>query len=183
MHLMARRTLILIGLRGSGKSSLGRCLAHHLAGDLVDLDDRTPGEVGCSDVASAWKKVGEAGFRAAEVTALRRVLEEAPAVLALGGGTPTAPGAAELLRGTRDDRETLIIYLHAAPAELRARLAGDANAHRPALLAGGGGVLGEIEDVYQARDPLYRTLADHVIETAGRPLEELVREVASLAGP
>lgn len=173
---MSQRGIILIGLRGSGKSSVGRLLASRLGGSLVDLDDETPREMGCRSVAEAWAKEGEPGFRAAETRALERVLRAPPRVLALGGGTPTAPGAAAMLRAHRTAARAIVVYLHAAPAELRRRLAGADNTHRPALVvgkAGAGGVIDEVERVYAARDEAYRALADRVVETAGQDASEI----------
>lgn len=170
---MSQRGIILIGLRGSGKSSVGKLLASRLQGTFVDLDDETPREMGCRSVAEAWVKEGEPGFRAAEVRALERVLRARPRVLALGGGTPTAPGAAAMLRAHREATGAILLYLHAAPEVLRGRLAGADNAHRPALMPGGGGTLDEVDRVYAARDAAYRALADRVVETAGHDANEI----------
>ncbi|QKK09395.1 MAG: hypothetical protein HND58_15335 [Planctomycetota bacterium] len=100
--------LLLIGLRGSGKSTLGRLVAERLVADglvaaFSDLDDAVLARLGHATVAEAWNTLGEPAFRTAETACLR---ERVPAalddgtpqvVVALGGGTPTAPGAAELL--------------------------------------------------------------------------------------
>ncbi|MBY0262467.1 MAG: hypothetical protein K2Q20_08995, partial [Phycisphaerales bacterium] len=86
-------TIVLIGLRGSGKSTLARLLAKRLGLIPVDLDDRTPGFAGQPTVAAVFANLGEPAFREAEARALRQALAEPGIVLALGGGTPTAPGA------------------------------------------------------------------------------------------
>lgn len=155
--------IILLGLRGCGKTTAGRLLAARLARPFVDLDDVTPGELGAATVAEAWARHGEPAFRHAEVMALTRVLSRDGQVIALGGGTPTAPGAPHLLELTAAQGRAVIVYLRAPADVLRARLAGVSNANRPSLT--GLGVLEEIEGVLSARDPLYRELAQHVVET------------------
>lgn len=169
--------LILMGLRGSGKSTLGSLVAARLARPFIDLDDRVMARLGFETVARAWDAVGEPAFRIAEASELRAVLDEHPhgLVLALGGGTPTAPGAADALRAHAAAGAALV-YLRCTPAELRARLsrpaagAGEAAAgvhsagpNRPSLT--GRDPLDEIEEVFQRRDPLYRGLATRVLES------------------
>lgn len=157
--------LLLIGLRGSGKSTLGRLLAAELGAAFVDLDDETPGVLGAAGVREAWDRHGEDGFRKAEVVALARVLREDGRVVALGGGTPTAPMAAELIADERAAGRARVVYLRATPATLRARLGDSDNAHRPSLT--GAGVLDEVEQVFARRDPAYLGLADRTLEVDG----------------
>lgn len=162
--------LLLIGLRGSGKSTLGRALGQQRGVGFLDLDDAVLRAMGHATVADAWRAEGEGAFRMAETQALRRTLESdapgRPRVIALGGGTPTAPGAADLIREARRAGVAMVVYLRCAPDELRRRLrilgveTGDSN--RPSLT--GKSALDEVEDVFNARDPLYRELADHTFE-------------------
>lgn len=165
---MREMRLILIGLRGSGKSTLARGLAARLSCAWADLDDVTPRELGCATVAEAWSTRGEPAFRAAEVMALSKVLSGDARVIALGGGTPTAPGnpgnpgAAELLRAEQSAGRARVIYLRASPAALRERLRGGMGANRPSLT--GADPLAEIEEVFTRRDGPYRRIADRVIE-------------------
>lgn len=158
--------LILIGMRGSGKTTVGGLLAARLGRPFVDLDDVVAKALDAPTPGEAWRVRGEAAFRSAEVIALRSALRVSGRVLSLGGGTPTAPGAGELLEGERVSGRARIVYLAADPAVLRHRLAGTDLASRPSLT--GAGVLDEIEAIHAARDGLYRSLADAVIETAGR---------------
>ena len=185
-----------MGLRGSGKSTLGRRLAEARGVGFIDLDDRTRARLACRTVAEAFESRGERAFRQAEVAALRDVLGEAmevrrradrnaasgargatrppspgkPAehhppvgVVALGGGTPTAPGADQMLREAAAAGAS-IFYLHASAPTLRARLT-DGDPNRPALT--GAGLLAEIDEILDARDTLYRSLASAVVETDG----------------
>lgn len=173
--------LILMGLRGSGKSTLGRALGAALGREVVDLDDLTPVLLGCASIAQAWSAAGEPGFREAEARALGEVLSRDNQVIALGGGTPTAPGAADLLRAHRAATGARLIYLRAGAEELRARLGAADNSHRPPLTPGARDPIAEIEAVHAARDPLYLALADDVLEVAGRSLQQCGESLVELA--
>lgn len=159
------RAIVLIGLRGSGKTTLGATLADAIGRPFIDLDQRTLTRLGASTVRDAWRAAGERAFRAAEASALDDCLRE-PAdrriVLSLGGGTPTAPGADTRLRRAARDGEALIIYLRCSPAELRRRLAGAIGPDRPSLT--GADPLAEIDEVFRRRDALYKSLAHSVVE-------------------
>ena len=153
-----------MGLRGSGKTTLGERLAslHRLR--FVDLDRRTPALLGLRSPAEAWAAYGEAAFRENEVLALRQSIAEDPDILALGGGTPLAPGAGAIIRGLRSPSPVRprLVYLRAPAEVLRERLAGSDMAARPSLT--GGDPLEEIGAVLAARDPVYCALADEVLE-------------------
>ncbi len=171
--------LILIGLRGSGKSTLARGLAARLSCAWVDLDDFTPKELGCATVAEAWETHREPAFRAAEVAALSRVLGGGARVIALGGGTPTAPGAAELLRAEQSAGRARVVYLRASASALRERLRGAMDANRPSLT--GGDPLAEMDEVFARRDEPYRRIADRVIEVDGMSAGNVVDALEQLA--
>lgn len=171
--------LLLIGLRGSGKSTFGRRLAQRLDRPFIDLDDLTPAELAEASVADAFTRHGEPAFRAAEVRALIKVLAIDNQVIALGGGTPTAPGAADLLRAGQASGTLKLIYLRASPQSLRRHLTGARNTHRPSLT--GQDPLAEIEEVLAQRDGLYQTLANIVYQTDDRTKEQILTELERLA--
>lgn len=160
-----RATIVLMGLRGSGKSTLGRRLAESLGRAFVDLDDRTAAALGCDTPGAALRERGEPAFRAAEAEALRDALDEGAIVLALGGGTPTAPGAAGLLRGRCADGRAAVLYLCASAGTLAERLAMAGGPDRPALV--GGDPITEIGTLMAQRDPVYRGLAGSVLHLDG----------------
>jgi shikimate kinase len=164
--------IVLMGLRGSGKSTLGRALAAALGRPFIDLDDRTAAALGLATPGEALRAHGEAFFRQAEAGALHAALAEPGVVLALGGGTPTAPGAADMLRAHAAAGGHRLLYLRAEPATLAARLAQD-GPDRPALL--GEDPIAEIATLFERRDPLYRSLAGSVLHLDG------VSEPAALA--
>jgi shikimate kinase len=179
----ASANLLLIGLRGSGKSTVGRLAAARLDRPLIDLDRETLNVLGLPTASEAFRRVGEPSFRAAEMMALEQVLDTTGQVIALGGGTPTALGAADRLQAERDAGRAWIAYLHAPPATLRSRLAGDDLANRPGLL--GPDPVGEVDRVYALRDPIYRPLADVIIEvgesTPQEAADRVVRAFQALA--
>lgn len=180
---------MLIGLRASGKTTVGALLARDLGLPFVDLDALTlealnaarAGAAPSATIADAWRRWGEPAFRHAESVALERALREPRAVVALGGGTPTAPGAADALRAARRSGGALICYLRAEPSVLRARLSravvAGADAQRPSLT--GAGAIEEVDAVFAARDPLYRALADAIVDASGAP-EACARDIAAL---
>lgn len=124
------RRIFLIGLPGSGKSTLGRALAAALGWPFLDLDDVIEAETGAS-IAALFASEGEIAFRRREAAALRRVAPAAPLVLATGGGTPCFHASMDWLLAHGH-----VVWLDVAPAVLAARLLAPASAplaHRPLL--------------------------------------------------
>lgn len=166
----------LIGLRGSGKSTLGRAVARLLSLNFIDLDDVTPDVLGEANAADALRRHGEPAFRLAEMQALRTVLQEgrAPALIALGGGSPTAPG----FEACAVEHNMRLIYLRCAPATLRSRLQATDTETRPSLT--GRGTLDEIDAVFAKRDPAYVELAHDVVECDDLSEASLVERLAQM---
>lgn len=188
MLLKPNAHVVLIGLRCSGKSTIGPLLAAELGGGFVDLDALTSDELGTGSTGEALRTLGQEAFRAGELHALVKLLAQrrAPAqrggrapteadppapspagrlVLALGGGTPTHPPSAEVLTTLREQGEAALIYLRAEVQTLAQRMAATDVALRPALIGGDeGDALAEIGEIFERRDPLYRALASRVIQ-------------------
>jgi shikimate kinase len=173
--------VLLIGLRGSGKSTLGVALAHAVGRAFVDLDNLTPVLMGHASVAEAWKAEGEGAFRMAEAEALTRVLRKDGQIIALGGGTPTAPGASEAIGEARRAGRAIVLYLRADTRTLSARLKDADNRNRPALSGSDPADKQEIDALLAARDGLYLSLADHVVEVGASTEADLCAELARLA--
>lgn len=165
--------LFITGFMGAGKSTVGRLLAERLGRPFADTDAVIERREGMT-VPELFRSRGEEGFRAAEHAALEWLATQEPHVIATGGGVILRPDNQALLK-----RAGTVVYLSVTPEEALARL-GDA-ADRP-LLAGGG--LGAARAILDARLALYRTTADHVVETTGRtPAEVAEAVIASLQEP
>lgn len=171
--------VVLMGLRASGKSTLGALLAQRLGREFVDLDDVTARLMHAHGPGEAIERDGIDAFRTAESQALLSELKGHSRVIALGGGTPTAPGCAQLLREAQDRGLCLVIYLRASVETLRARLAGAEHHNRPALTAQG--VIDEVQSLFDARDGLYRDLAHSVVSVDGVSEASLVTALEALA--
>lgn len=171
-------SLVLIGLRGCGKSTLAQLIAEQVRTHRpVDLDAVVKQRMGAVTITDAWRDHGEGVFRAHEREALAELLGEDRLILALGGGTPTAPGAADLLCAARSADRCCIIYIRGDAGLLRGRLVASGTADRPALV--GASPLDEIEQLLLTRDPLYRSLASAIVP-ADQPIGELVTRIIDL---
>lgn len=167
------RRVILLGYRGSGKSTLGRLLAQRLHWDFVDLDDAVRQRFGGLAIADIWKRFGEPAFRQAEVDAAIELLDRTNLVLALGGGTPMQEKAFDAIKRSGD---SLKVYLRADAAALAKRIMSDpaSSDQRPSLTASvHGGAIGEVQQVLSLREPTYRRLADEVLDVGGASPELL----------
>ena len=177
---LPRTATVLIGLRGSGKTTLGRLLAARREVPFVDLDDRTIAAAGHASVSAMFRAVGEPAFRQAERAALESALAgdaAAGSVIALGGGTPTAPGAREMLAAARDAGWIRIVLLEAPPTVLGARLS-VAPGDRPLLI--GADFAEEATLLAGRRMPAYRALAQATVTTA-RPTADSLAELERVA--
>lgn len=176
-------TIYLMGLRGSGKTTLGPALAARLGsstsgGAFVDLDEITHTMLGAASAAEALHRFGEPAFRAAERRALDEPRVLTASVVGLGGGTPTHPASEVELRRRAAFGDRLL-YLRASPETLRARLAATDLSARPSLT--GADVLDEITVLFARRDPLYRGLASAVIEIDGLLEHECLARLVHVA--
>src|SRR4030067_1671316 len=99
--------LMLVGMMGSGKTTIGRALAMHLGKVFVDSDEEIQQRTGVT-ITHIFDIEGEAGFRQREAAAIRDLVERDNMVLATGGGAVLAEQSRELMRQNRDD-----IYLKA----------------------------------------------------------------------
>ena len=148
----------LIGLPGSGKSTVGRQLARRLALPFVDSDHVIEQRLGCP-IRQYFEREGEAAFRDVEEAVLDELSLAERGVLSTGGGAVLREGNRRHLR-----ERGLVVYLKSSPDELFRRLRHDRN--RPLLQVAD--PLARLRDLYAIRDPLYRETAHFAIET-GRP--------------
>jgi shikimate kinase len=151
-------TIALVGLPGSGKSTVGRQLARRLGLPFTDTDHAIEQRIGCS-IREFFEREGEAAFRDIEEAVIDELAHADSGVLATGGGAVRRPANREHLRANGH-----VIYLRSTPEELFRRLRHDTN--RPLLQVAD--PLARLRALYEERDPLYRETAHFVIET-GRP--------------
>jgi shikimate kinase len=155
---LSAASCFLIGLPGSGKSTVGRQLARRLALPFFDSDQVIEQRLGCS-IREFFEREGEERFRELEASVLDELTSGENCVVSTGGGS--------VLRS--ENRERLhqrgsVVYLRSTPEEVFRRLRHDR--HRPLLQVPD--PLQRLKDLYAVRDPLYRETSHFVIET-GRP--------------
>lgn len=164
--------LVLVGLRGAGKTSGGRRAAARLGVPFLDLDDLIAARG--RSIEAIFAEEGEAGFRRLEREVLAALDPPDPAIIATGGGAVLAPeNRARLAALGR------VVYLRADPAILAERVR---HAPRPALAAGGPEA--EAHALLARREPLYRALCQHAqdeIDTGSLTEDEVVARLFSLA--
>jgi len=151
-------TVALVGLPGSGKSTVGRVLARRMGLDFIDSDQVIEQRLKCS-IREFFEREGEERFRDIEQAVIDELTLAAPCVLATGGGAVLRADNRQHLR-----ERSRVVYLYSPPDELFRRLRNDRN--RPLLQVAD--PLQRLRDLYLQRDPLYRETAHFVIET-GRP--------------
>lgn len=168
---LGERTLVLIGYRATGKTSVGLLLARSLQRPFVDLDQELVAAAGVS-IAEIVAREGWPGFRRREKDLVQHFARTPGLVLATGGGVVLDPENVAALR-----ERGLLVWLTAAPEVIRRRLATDdaTAASRPGL--SGGDALAEVEGILAQREPLYRDAADLVIDTTGGTPEEVAERI------
>lgn len=159
--------MFLVGMMGAGKSTAGRLIARRLKRAFIDADQEVERRCGVR-IPVIFEIEGEAGFRAREEALIEELTALEEIVLATGGGAVLAESNRRHLaaRGT-------VVYLHALPAALYERVRQDRN--RP-LLAGAD-PQAKLGELYAVRDPLYRGIADVVVETGRQSVQSLAREL------
>ncbi len=156
--------IILIGYRGSGKTTIGKLLADQLWKKFVDVDDETRKRLGGRTIAAIWQELGEPAWREEEVKVTAELCAKKGMIIGLGGGTLMQPGAKQAVK---DAPNAIRIYLKCSPEELHRRISGDRQsaATRPALTPLGGG-LEEVKMMLAQREPVYLEVADHVFDVS-----------------
>ena len=167
--------IVLVGSRASGKSTVGRLVAARAGWPLLCSDAEVERRAGRS-IAAIFADDGERAFRDLEEEVIEALCDRAAeAVLATGGGAVVRPGNRERLR-----RFGEVVYLR-APAPVLAERLRRAGGGRPALTSEG--LVAEVEGVLAAREPLYREVADLIVDAASRPPSAIARFIlASRAG-
>lgn len=161
------QNLFLVGPMGAGKSAVGRQLARLLHMDFVDSDEEIENRTGV-DIAFIFEKEGEEGFRKREAKVIDELSARQGIVLATGGGAVVDSQNRSFLGG-----RGFVIYLHTTVKQQLDRTRRGRS--RPLLNADDKEQV--LEELMAVRDPLYREIADLVVETDGRRVKEVATEI------
>jgi shikimate kinase len=159
--------LIFVGMMGSGKTTMGRTLARHLGKVFVDSDEEIQKRTGVN-IPHIFDVEGESGFRLREATVLADLVKRDNMVLATGGGAVLAEQNRTILR-----QSGIVVYLRASVHDLWLRTRHDRN--RPLLQAID--PYGKLMELYQQRDPLYKQVADIVIQSGKQSAHNLMLQL------
>jgi shikimate kinase len=160
--------LVLVGMMGVGKSTVGRMVSAELGRPLLDSDEMIEARTGRT-VREIWSTDGEASFRVLETETLIEALDEPePSVIAAAGGVVLS----ERNRAALRDADARVVWLSAEVDVLLERVR--SGGHRPLLDDDPEGALRRLCEV---REPLYREVADAVVSVDHRTASEVARAV------
>ncbi|QSI76769.1 shikimate kinase [Niveibacterium microcysteis] len=148
------KNVVLVGLMGSGKTTIGRLLARRLLLPFVDSDHEVELRTGVR-IPTIFDVEGEAGFRRREALTIAALMEAPGIVLATGGGAVLDAGNRNTMK-----RNGWVVYLDVPVRQLYERTRNDPN--RPLLRVPD--PLGRLEELRRQRDPLYREVADFILD-------------------
>jgi shikimate kinase len=162
--------VVLVGVSGSGKTTVGRRLAERLGMGFRDVDDDIEQTAG-KPVGEIFVDDGEQAFRELERTAVAAALAEHEGVLAVGGGAVLDDRTSELLHGHA------VVFLDVGLADAAVRIG--LNRNRPVLLAN---PRAELKRMIDERRPVYRAVSTSIVDTTGRTPDEVVGAVLAVVG-
>jgi len=162
-----KQSVFLVGPMGAGKSAVGRKLAEELGCEFLDSDEVIESRTGV-DIAYIFEREGESGFRARERQVLDELTKMPGVVLATGGGA-----VQDAVNRGRLGSRGCVVYLHASVDQQLRRTR--TSRQRPMLK--GGDAREILEGLMAVRDPQYREIADVIVETDGRRVTAVTREI------
>ncbi|MGL6096303.1 MAG: shikimate kinase [Fimbriiglobus sp.] len=163
--------ILLVGYRGTGKTTVGRLIAARLGWSFADADEHVEQTAG-NNIAGIFAVEGETGFRDRESAALAELCRRPEVVIATGGGAVLRPANRELLAASG-----FVVWLTAPADAVWKRMVEDPTTagRRPNLTAAGG--RSEVETLLAAREPLYRSVAAAEVSTADRSPDAVVADI------
>jgi len=164
------KNIYLIGLMGSGKTTLGKILSKKLDKDFYDSDQVIEEKLGVN-VPMIFEYEGEAGFREREKDILKELVSKQNIVLATGGGIILSESNRDLLA-----KNGIVIYLKSNQKDLVLRMKNDKT--RPLLKNGNVELI--IKKLCQEREPLYEEIADFKVVTKNKRIYEVVNEIVRI---
>lgn len=166
-------SLVLVGLMGTGKSTIAKEYAKRTGCELLDTDRIIESEVGLS-VREIFAQRGENEFRAIESETLSRVLARPGAVIAAAGGVVLTQANRDALHAARANGTVKVVWLRADPRVLVERTS--RGTHRPLL---DNDAAGTLRSLAASREGLYHDVADLVIDTDELSIEQIVEQLIS----
>ena len=167
--------IVLVGVPGAGKTTVGKLLAKELLLDFFDSDQVIEARTGKS-VADIFTQDGEPAFRQIEHDVIAQLLETSNAVIALGGGSLGNDETRSRVKGAT------AIWLIAGLAQAVDRVG--MNRNRPLLL---GNVRGQLADLMAAREPLYKDVATINVDTSkllpSEVVAQIIKELTQVKAP
>jgi shikimate kinase len=160
--------IVLVGVPGAGKSTVGKLLAAELDRSFFDSDVEIERRLGKS-VSDIFTQDGEAKFREVEADVISHLLAQDNVVVSLGGGSLLNSATRDLVK----NHNVMWLMVNLAGAVSRVGL----NRNRPLLL---GNVRGQLADLMQAREPLYREVASHSVDTSEMSASAVVAAIITL---
>lgn len=157
---------------GAGKTTVGRLLAKNLGAVFYDTDQEIEKRTGVR-VPVIFEMEGEVGFRKREIGMIDELSQMQNIVLATGGGAVIAPENREHLKS-----RGIVIYLRASVQDLYIRTRFDRN--RPLLQ--NTNAQAKLQELFAARDPLYREVATYIVDTGNQPVMNIVQKIEELIG-
>ena len=165
-----RRHIVLVGLPGAGKSTIGKMVAERLQATFVDVDSVIVRREG-KPITLIFAEQGEPAFRTIERAEVEAALSGDAAIIAPGGGWAAQPGALDTARG-----RAFVVYLKTRPETATERAVPEGN--RPTLM--GEDPLGRMKTLLEEREASYRQ-ADAVVETDRHTADQVTAELLRLA--
>lgn len=162
-----KNSIFLVGLMGAGKTTVGKLLAKQLGKTFIDADHEIEARTGVK-IPVIFEIEGEAGFRKREELVIEELAARPDIVLGTGGGAVLSARNREQLRS-----QGTVVYLRGTPEQLCERTRHDRN--RPLLQTED--PLAKLRELYAQRDPLYREIADLVVDTGRQSVTGFARQL------
>ena len=165
-----KKNIILVGLMGSGKTTIGKQLSKSMKREFLDTDHAIEEKTGV-DVSTIFELEGEEGFRSREHNFLKDLKDSQKLVIATGGGIVINIENRDLLK-----KLGCVVYLRSNIKNLVSRLKDDKT--RPLIQSVN--LSQKINDLFKERDPLYSAVADYIIETNNKKINDIKKEILEL---